>query len=185
MDEMTAADETTSPGEGMSRRQALGYGGLATAGLVASQLAAPSATAAEKGGSIGTRTISLAQAEKLVRAAVRYVKRRGLPELYILVVDRCGDVKASARMDRNGPASTDLVPIKAHTARSFGRPTAELAASAAGDPARSASFTTAGFSLLGGGRPILEDGELIGAIGVGGGSPDEDDQVARAAIEAL
>jgi uncharacterized protein GlcG (DUF336 family) len=184
VDENIAAGEGTGAGEGMSRRQALGYGGLATAGLVASQLAAPSATAAERGGSLATRTISLAQAERVVRAAVRYVKRTGLPNMYVLVVDSCGDEKASARMDGNGAASVALVPIKAHTARSFGRSTAELAEGNT-DAARIASFTTAGFSLLGGGRPIFEDGVLIGAIGVGGGTPDQDDQVAREAIEAL
>lgn len=181
MDEPTTGNES----EGMSRRQALGYGGLATAGLVASQLAAPSATAADRGGSIATRTISLAQANRVVHAAVRYVNRTpGIPPMYVLVVDACGDVKASERMDGNGPASIALVPAKAHTSRSFRAPTADLAARTT-DPARIASFTAAGFSLLGGGRPIFEGDELIGAIGVGGGSPEQDDDVATAALRAL
>ncbi len=185
MDDVTTGSAIAEPPEGISRRQALGYGGLATAGLVAGHLAPASAAAAERGGSLVARTISLAQAKQVVRAAVRYVKRTpGIPPMYILVVDSAGDVKASERMDGNGPASTALVPVKAHTSRSFRAATADLAARTT-DPARIASFTTAGFSLLGGGRPIFEDGELIGAIGVGGGSPEQDDEVAVAALEAL
>src|SRR3954462_4999044 len=73
-------------------------------------------------------------------------------------------------MDRNNPASVTLVPIKAHTSVAFRAATADLAARTT-DPARIASFTTAGFSLLGGGRPIVENGTPIGAIGAGGGRP--------------
>jgi uncharacterized protein GlcG (DUF336 family) len=180
----TSGSGTHGTHEGMSRRQALGYGGLATAGIVAGQMAASSSSAAE-GGSLAARTISLAQAKRIVRAGVRYVNRTpGIPPMYILVVDSAGDVKASERMDGNGPASTALVPIKAHTSRSFRAATVDLAARTT-DPARIASFTTAGFSLLGGGRPIFEGDQLIGAIGVGGGSPEQDDEVAVAALRAL
>jgi glc operon protein GlcG len=185
VDETSTSDGSTSSREGLSRRQALGYGGLATAGLVAAQAAGGSpASGAERGGSLRARTISLTQAERIVRAAVRYVDRTGLPKMYVLVVDACGDEKASARMDGNGAASVALVPIKAHTARSFRTATTDLADRTT-DPARIASFTAAGFSLLGGGRPIFDGDELIGAIGVGGGSPEEDDEVARAALGAL
>ena len=180
-------DETTTEtvNEGLSRRQALGYTGLAAAGVVASQMAAPSAEAAQARGSLPGRTISLSQAKRIVRAAVRYVERTsGIPPMYVLVVDAAGDVKASERMDGNGPASTDLVPVKAHTSQSFRAATADLAARTT-DPARIASFTTAGFSLLGGGRPIFEGDHLIGAIGVGGGTPEQDDEVAAAALQAL
>jgi uncharacterized protein GlcG (DUF336 family) len=53
------------------------------------------------------------------------------------------------------------------------------------DPARIASFTSAGFSLLGGGRPIFEHDMLIGAVAAGGGTPEQDDEVAKAALRAL
>jgi uncharacterized protein GlcG (DUF336 family) len=176
--------------ESVSRRKALGYGGALAAGVAVSQLVADEGSASERGsggGSIAMRTISLAQAERIVAAGVRYVRQNSprIPAMFILVVDACGDEKASRRMDGNGPASVVLVPIKAHTARSFRTATADLAARTT-DPARIASFTTAGFSLLGGGRPILEHGtEFIGAIGVGGGTPEQDDEVARAALRAL
>ncbi len=170
--------------DGLSRRRALGYGGAIVAGAAASQLITESASAAGGGGSIPMRTISLAQANRIIAAAVRFVKDSDLPAMYILVVDACGDEKASRRMDGNGPASVALVPAKARTAIAFRQPTLSFAQGVT-DPGRIASFTAAGFSLLGGGRPIEEDGMVIGAIAVGGGSPEQDDEVASAALEAL
>jgi uncharacterized protein GlcG (DUF336 family) len=41
-----------------------------------------------------------------------------------------------------------------------------------------------GVTLNPGGYPIIEDGECIGAIGVGGSSPTNDHEVAKAAVEA-
>lgn len=173
--------------DGVTRRKALGYGGALAAGVAVSQLAAGEASAAEaaSGGSLAMRSISLRQAERVIAAGVRYVNQhKDIPDMFLLVVDASGDEKASRRMDQNGPASVVLVPIKAHTARSFRTATADLAARTT-DPARIASFTAAGFSLLGGGRPIFEGTLLIGAIGVGGGTPEQDDEVAAAALRGL
>jgi glc operon protein GlcG len=187
MDDQTTQGTDAGP-EGLTRRRALGYGGALAAGAAISQLGGEAASAREGGSdgdSIAMRTISLDQAERIVAAGVRYVRRHpDIPPMFILVVDACGDEKASKRMDNNGPASVVLVPIKAHTSRSFRTSTAELAARTT-DPARIASFTSAGFSLLGGGRPIFEHGMLIGAVAAGGGTPEQDDEVAQAALRAL
>ncbi|MGA8211568.1 MAG: heme-binding protein [Nocardioidaceae bacterium] len=156
------------------------------AGAAALPLVAEPALAKEPGGSSAAMpSVTLAAADSIVDAAVRYVEQTdGIPPMFILVVDACGDVKASRRMEGNGPASVSLVPAKAHTSRSFRAPTADLAARTT-DPARIASFIGAGFSLLGGGRPIVVDGAVVGAVGVGGGSPEQDDEVAQAALRAL
>ena len=177
--------EAEGAGDGLTRRQALGYGGALATGAAAVALAQAAPAEAAGAGSLTVRSISLAQANRLLTAALAYVRdTSGLPPMYVLVVDVCGDEKASRRMDGNGPASIALVPAKARTALAFRAPTADLAARTT-DPARIASFVGAGFSLLGGGRPVLEDGVPIGAIAVGGGSPEQDDQVARAALEGL
>jgi len=170
--------------DGLSRRRALGYGGAIVAGAAASQLIADSAAAAGGRGSQEMRSVSLAQANRIIAAAVQYVRDNRLPPMFIFVVDACGEEKASRRMDGNSPAAVYLVPPKGRTARAFRQPTAQLAEGVT-DPARIASFVAAGFSLLGGGRPIVEDDMVIGAIGVGGGSPEQDDEVAAAALEAL
>jgi glc operon protein GlcG len=184
---MPEVQDTTTNEEsgGLNRRQALGLAGAVAAGVAgASVLTAPAAAAAEAGGRGGvlpTATISLALAKKVVQAGLEYSKDNGF-SMFVLVVDACGDEKASARMDGNGPASTVLVPIKAKTAIDFRTPTINFQEA---DAARIASFTTAGYSVIGGGRPIEVDGMVIGAIAVGGGSPEEDDQVAQAAIAAV
>ena len=45
--------------------------------------------------------------------------------------------------------------------------------------------TTGSFTNLKGGLPVMIDGQVAGAIGVGSGAPDEDIAVAQAAIDAL
>jgi glc operon protein GlcG len=170
---------------GLNRRQALGWAGAVAAGAVgASVLTAPAAAAKESGGRNGVlpmATIGLELAKKVVQAGVKYSQDNGF-KMFVLVVDACGDEKASARMDDAAPASTVLVPIKARTAIDFRSPTIDFAEAPAGVIA---SFTTAGYSVLGGGRPIVVDDMVIGAVGVGGGSGEEDDQVAQAAIAAV
>lgn len=185
--EYQEVDGVRPESRGLSRRKAIGYGGAVAAGVVAAGLIHPEVAAADdtRSGSIALRTVSLAQANKIIAAAVAYVRSHsGIPPMFILVVDVSGDQKASKRMDGNGPASVTLVPIKAHTALSFRAATADLAARTT-NPARIASFTSAGFSLLGGGRPIVENGAVIGAVAVGGGTPEQDDEVAAAALRAL
>jgi uncharacterized protein GlcG (DUF336 family) len=179
---------TTAGDDGVSRRRALGYGGAVVGGVAASSLlgAGPAAAADSRHpGSVASRSVSLAQANRILTAGVRFVESRhgSIPPMFLLVVDDCGDEKASRRMDGNSPAAVTLVPIKARTAAAFRTATVDLGRTT--DAARIASFTTAGFSLLGGGRPIVENGMVIGAIGVGGGSPEQDDEVARAALKGL
>jgi glc operon protein GlcG len=176
-----------SQGQELSRRRAIGYGGVVATGVVAAGLlqADPAAADDSREGSVALRSVSLAQANRILAAAVAYVKSHPkIPPMFILVVDASGNEKASRRMDGNGPASVALVPPKARTAVSFRTATADLAANTT-DPARIASFTSAGFSLLGGGRPIVENKAVIGAVAVGGGSPEQDDEVAQAALRAL
>ena len=169
-----------------TRRGMLGIAGAVAGGLAVSQMAAGSASAATaKGGSIATRTISLAQAQRLAEAAVRYVRDHpALPPMYVVVVDSAGEAKASLRMDNNSTAAAELVPHKAHTARTYRTATADLASNIK-DPGQIASLVAAGASLLAGGRPIFENSQFIGALAVGGGTPAQDDEVARAALAAL
>lgn len=197
--EVMMSTESGAPTNGhLTRRQALGYGSAAAAtAAAASMLGSSPASAAEAeddersrggsgggGGSTVLRSVSLAQANRIAAAAVRYVRDNDLPPMYVLVVDVAGNEKASRRMDGNGIASLALVPAKARTALAFRAVTLEFGANTT-DPGRIASFTTAGFSLLGGGRPIVENEVVIGAVAVGGGSPEQDDEVAAAALAEL
>ena len=173
----------------LSRRQALAAGGGLAVALAAGSVATAGAAAAASGSSsdLSPQTLlslSLAQAQAVVRGAEREARRLKL-SVYIVVVDACGDVKASARQDGNSRASLDLAPPKAKTALAFRTATSTLAANAT-DPLRAQSFLAAGFSLLGGGVPIAAaDGTVIGAVAVGGGSPEQDEQIALAGVAAL
>ena len=191
-------------GTGLNRRQAIGLAGAATAAVGGALQASPASAAPTEQSGAGERgrpgrggdgalemlTVSLDQAREVIEAAIEYVKDRqdsdpALPPMFVVVVDACGDEKASERMDGNGAASTVLAPIKARTSAAFRRPTAVLAEGVSADPAGVASFTTAGFSLLGGGHPLQQDGMVIGAVGVGGGTPAQDAEVAAAAAAVL
>ncbi|MFC1407273.1 MULTISPECIES: heme-binding protein [Streptacidiphilus] len=170
----------------MTRRRVMAAGGVLAGGLAATGLLANTAVAAAGATApVTTKTISLDQAHRIVQAAIQYTKEHSLPPMYVLVVDGVGQPTASARMDGNALASLDLVPAKAYTACRFGTATADLAAGVK-DPGQIAALTAGGMSLLPGGRPIVQDGVVIGAIGAGGSiNPAVDDQVAIAALKAL
>jgi glc operon protein GlcG len=169
--------------QGVTRRAAIGMGAAAAAATV---LVANQAGAAQADSADATKaTITLAEAQTLLDAAVAKATEINVP-MYVLVVDESGKEKASVRMDGNALAALTLVPLKANTAISFRSPTHALGQSVAEDPVRLASLTTAGgFTLLGGGLPIRRGDAVIGAIGVGGGSPEQDITVGQAALDAL
>jgi hypothetical protein len=80
-----------------------------------------------------------------VAAAERRARQIGV-SMFIVVVDDCGEIKLSSRMDGNSQASVTVVPPKAVTANAFRTPTTTLA-QRAGDPTQLASIMGAGFSL--------------------------------------
>jgi glc operon protein GlcG len=173
-----------SAGEGGStRRELMDRGAAVTVGVVAGgALAAGPAQA--RGGGVAA-DLRLQQALRVIEAAERRAERIGVP-MMIVVVDDCGVVKAAHRMDGNSQASPTLAPLKAQTANAFRTATHVLAAGVANDPARLASIASApGFTLLGGGVPLRTGATVIGAVGVGGGSPAQDVEVAEAGAAAL
>lgn len=182
------SDDRSPDPQLVSRRQALAVGGgLAAAAAAGSMAGATPAYA--RGGNGGDHpqtmlSISLQQAKAVLAAAEREARRINSPS-FIVVVDVCGDVKSVSRQDGNSRASLTLAPLKAQTALAFRTPTTTLAERVADNPVRAQSFLAAGFTLLGGGLPITDEGQVIGAIGVGGGSPEQDVQIGEAGIGAL
>lgn len=169
----------------LSRRRALAVGGGLAAAAAAGSLAT-AAPAVAGSGSARPQTllsVSLEQAKAVLAAAEREAARLRVPS-FIVVLDACGDVKASSRQDGSSPASLTLAPLKAQTSLAFRTSTTTLAERTT-DPVRAQSFLAAGFTLLGGGLPLLSGDQVIGAIGVGGGSPDQDHRIAEAGRRAL
>jgi uncharacterized protein GlcG (DUF336 family) len=81
-------------------------------------------------------SVRLAQAKRIVAAAERRARQIAV-SMFMVVVDDCGVIKLSSRMDGNSQASLTVVPPKAVTANAFGTPTATLAhGGRRSDPAR-------------------------------------------------
>jgi uncharacterized protein GlcG (DUF336 family) len=175
-----------------TRRETLKIGGavgvaLAAGAALAHPAAAQDATPTMGGISTSVQTITADAATRLIEAAVQAVADLGVPPMAIAIVDSVGLLKAFHRMDGLDRAVTlGLVQDKAYTAASFRTPTHQLAESASANPAFLASVTSIpNFTLLGGGYPIADGDVVVGGIGVGGGSQEQDMEVAEAALAAL
>jgi uncharacterized protein GlcG (DUF336 family) len=130
-------------------------------------------------------TITVAGANALVNAAIAKASEIGVT-ISVAVVDESGVLKAFSRMDGAGTAGVDIVQNKAYTAAAFRTPTQAFAQRLQDQPTQIASFTTTPrVTLLPGGLPISVGGVLIGGIGVGGGTGDQDVLVAQAALSKV
>jgi uncharacterized protein GlcG (DUF336 family) len=174
-----------------TRRDTIRIGGavgvaLAAGTALSGSAAAQSATPPAGGISMAKPTISLQAAAMLVEAAQQKAMELGVA-MNIAVVDESGMLKAFHRMDgNNNAASVDIAQRKAFSAASFRTPTHEVAEAAADNPQRIASLTNIpGFTLLLGGYPVMDGDAVIGGIGVSGGSPDQDMEVAETALTVL
>jgi len=107
--------------------------------------------------------------------------------MVIAVADQSGYLVALNRMDKALLASVDIAKDKAFTAVIFKMSTEELAKlSVPGEQLYGINTAANGRVIVfGGGIPICSGGEVIGAIGVSGGSVSEDIEVARAGLDAI
>jgi uncharacterized protein GlcG (DUF336 family) len=104
----------------------------------------------------------------------------------IAVVDRAGNLVVYGRMDGAPLLSGQIAQDKAYTVAAFGLPTHEWFEMIKDDPALLHGIVkTERLIVFGGGVPILADAELVGAVGVSGGSAAQDRQIAEAAAGAL
>ena len=105
----------------------------------------------------------------------------------VCIVDEFGQLVQLDRMETAPPLAADLARAKAVTALNLRRSTREAAAELAATPEVLAAMqSVARFPLLPvpGGVLIHRDDRVVGAIGVSGGRNDQDDAVARAALDA-
>lgn len=121
------------------------------------------------------------QAWVYVEKARAIAKERGLV-ITVAVHDEAGHPVALARgKNWHGPY---MAMGKARLAAAFRKPTAQLVEQWKDRPMYPDSLNTiipGGVTVNPGGYPIIENGACIGAIGVGGGSPKQDDELARLA----
>jgi uncharacterized protein GlcG (DUF336 family) len=105
----------------------------------------------------------------------------------IAVVDKNGGLIIFARMDETLPASTELAVSKAYTAAVLRMATHEVGKLAQpGEALYGIQHTHSGqIVLFGGGLPLYIKGNVVGAIGISGGSVDEDVTVAQYTVNAM
>jgi uncharacterized protein GlcG (DUF336 family) len=105
----------------------------------------------------------------------------------VAVVDASGLLAAFLRMPGAPLHSVDIAIDKAYTAVSFGLPTHQWADAlqSHSDAVREGIVLRPRFVAFGGGFPLVEAGQRIGAIGVSGGSEAQDQQIAQAGLDAL
>jgi uncharacterized protein GlcG (DUF336 family) len=126
-------------------------------------------------------SITLEQAEQLSEAAKAKAKEIGVP-MNIAIVDAGANLVSFHRMDNAWLGSVDIAIKKAKTARFFDMNTGELGKlSQPGGPLYGIEHSNQGLITFPGGV-ILKDGagKVVGAIGVSGGSVEQDHEVASA-----
>jgi uncharacterized protein GlcG (DUF336 family) len=134
--------------------------------------------------------LTLAGARKTIEGAEAKATREGW-KMNIAVVDDGGHLLAFERMDGARPASVATATTKAITAATFRQATGPLPGPVAGptpDILLNVSVQNASggkITTLLGGVPIVVDGQVIGAIGVGGGSGEQDAETAKAGLAAF
>ncbi|GAB2541024.1 GlcG/HbpS family heme-binding protein [Nocardia heshunensis] len=105
----------------------------------------------------------------------------------IAIVDQAGHLLHFSRKDDALLGCIDLAQRKAKTAILFHLPTATLGEISRPDgPIYGIEWSNGGLISFGGGLPIADsEGRIIGAVGVSGGTADQDVEVARACLAAL
>jgi uncharacterized protein GlcG (DUF336 family) len=135
--------------------------------------------------------LTLAGARRIIAAAEVKAAEMKL-KVNIAVVDDGGHLLAFERMDGARPASGYTAITKATTAATFRAPTGPVpAGTSTPDPLLNLSLQNAAsasggkLTTLYGGVPIIVDSQVIGGVGVGGGTGEQDAEMARAGISKL
>ena len=130
--------------------------------------------------------MSLALAKALIEKVEEKAKEIGLAAV-IAVSDQAGRVTAVHSLDDAYIASYDIAVNKTYTSASLKMPTSELAKLAQpGQPLYGIQHTNEGkIVIFGGGEPLEVEGNIIGALGVSGGTAEQDTMLAAYGKEIL
>ena len=134
------------------------------------------------------QTLTLAQAQDIIQAALAKSKERGFKPMGIAVLDSAGNLKAFASEDGASMFRFDIARAKAWGAIGMGVSSRVLGERAKGNPNFFVSLaaTSQGKFLPQTGAVVIKDkqGTIIGAVGASGGTGDEDEAVCIAGVEA-
>jgi len=130
--------------------------------------------------------LQLEDARRVISAAEKKANEIGQP-MNIAVADEGGNIVAHVRMDNAWIGSIDISMKKAYTSSAFEIETKELAKHAqSGGQFFGVHVSNDGkVMIFAGGVPLKREGKIVGAIGVSGGSGDQDQSVATAGAAAF
>lgn len=128
--------------------------------------------------------LDLDDARILMAGAEAHARTIGVP-MCIAITDEAGQLIAFQRMEGGKVTSTTIAIDKAFTAAAAKKATHEYGTSSQpGAPAYGIASAIGGrLMVVGGGLPVLWDGEVVGGIGVSSGTPAQDQAVAQAGID--
>jgi uncharacterized protein GlcG (DUF336 family) len=133
-------------------------------------------------------SISLAEANTIIAAALAASRQAGYMPMALVVLDGAGHVKAAQREDGASMFRIDIATGKAWAAVGMGAASRVLAQRAKDNPNFFAALaaTAQGRFLPQPGAVLIKnaDGEILGAVGASGGSGEEDEAICIAAVEA-
>ena len=135
--------------------------------------------------SIAKRTIAAETVTRMI-AAAENKSREMKKAMCIAITNEAGQLKGFLAMDGAPHLSIQIAQDKAYTASAFGIATHVWYDFIKNDPPLLHGIThTPRLIIFGGGYPIMDEGQLVGAIGVSGGHYSDDMEVARAALDAV
>jgi glc operon protein GlcG len=135
---------------------------------------------------IAIQSLSLSAARRVLDAALAHAEANGW-NMCVTVADPSGEAIISARMDMAPRLSAEIARNKAFTVASFGgMPTHLWWPAIQNEPSLVHGIThTPRLIVFGGGVPVLVAGVLAGAVGVSGGSAEQDRECAEAGAAAV
>jgi uncharacterized protein GlcG (DUF336 family) len=130
--------------------------------------------------------VTLAEARRIIDAAERKAVEIGQP-MNIAVADAGGNLVSHVRMDGAWIGSIDISIKKAFTSRAFDVATKDLAehCQSGGQFFGIHASNNGRIMIFAGGIPLKKRGKVVGAIGVSGGSGEQDHAVAEAGAKAF
>jgi uncharacterized protein GlcG (DUF336 family)/mannose-6-phosphate isomerase-like protein (cupin superfamily) len=146
-------------------------------------LAIIGATRASSAAELPTKAVLTLEGAKRVGAAAEAEANKRGATVVIVVVDDGGSVLWLERLNDTQIASVDVGIGKARTAAIFRRPTKVFEDQIR--DGRVAALALPGASPLQGGIPLTVGGHVVGAIGVSGNTPQEDEDIAKAGAAAF
>ena len=130
-------------------------------------------------------SLTLEEANRIVAGAIEKAAQINI-KVSAAVVDAGGRLVAFGRMNNAIWAGVYGSQGKAVASVAFGRASGEMQARADQPTPRGIAARSGGEMIMGQGAvPIVRNGEVIGACGVGGGTSQEDEDCARAGVERL